>query len=150
MAKESRLSEVHAQILRQHVEIRARMRGIERLAKTHAKADAERHLRVSLSHFAAVFDDHLAFEERELTPLMRTVDAWGPERVEALFDEHREQRARVERTVALAEDSSTNGHELEGEIHWLIESLLADMVHEEEALRSLEDVDSSSSPQMTG
>lgn len=149
MAKESRLSEVHAQILRQHVEIRARMRGIERLAKG-GKADAERHLRVSLAHFAAIFEEHLAFEERELLPLVTGVDAWGPERVAALLDEHREQRTRVERTVALAEEGTMRGHELEGEVHWLMQSLLDDMLHEEGELRTFEDIEGASTPQMTG
>ena len=150
MAKESRLNEVHVQILRQHVEIRARIRGIERLAKAHGKGEAQRHLRMSLTHFAAVFEEHLSFEEQELAPLVRAVDAWGPERVRAMLDEHREQRRRVERTVALAEEETMRGHELEGEVHWLMDSLLTDMIHEEDELRSFEEIDDSSTPQMTG
>lgn len=150
MGTSTRLSEVHAQILRQHVEIRARMRGIERLADAHAKVEALRHLRVSLVHFAAMFEDHLAFEERELIPLVRGVDAWGPERVEAMLEEHREQRVRVERTVSFAEEGSLRISELEGEVHWLMESLLADMIREEDELRVFEEIDSSATPQMTG
>lgn len=150
MSEESRLQQVQAQILRQHVEIRARMRGIERMAVSVGSPDTRRHLRMSLAHFASVFDEHLAFEERELAPLLRAIDAWGPVREEALLSEHREQRARVVRTVTLAEEGELHGLELTGEIHWLMRTILIDMVEEEKELATLELIEANAIPQMTG
>jgi hypothetical protein len=148
MNTQSRLTDIHAQILRQHIELRARLRGIERLAKAVGKAEARHHLCVSLAHFAAVFEEHLAFEERELVPIMRDLDAWGPVRVAALQAEHVEQRTRVERIVAFSDAPEADRQELEGEVHWLAQSLCADMSSEEMELVSLEELDTL--PQMTG
>lgn len=148
MVSESRLSSVHAQILRQHVEIRARLRGIEHLAKAAGKSTVRHHLQVSLAHFASVFESHLAFEERELLPLVQDLDAWGPVRVNAILAEHAEQRKRVERIVAFSESPDIERHELQGEVSWLAQSLIADMDGEETELGRLEQLDST--PQMTG
>ena len=149
MDEASSLTEIRAQILRQHVEIRARLRGIERLAKACHAAEARRHLHTSLTHFAAVFDEHLGFEERTLEPIVRAVDAWGTVRADAMLAEHAEQRQRVERAAAFAEDGEITHHELEGELHWLAQSLLSDMTAEETALAALETLDVAST-QMTG
>lgn len=150
MSEASRLKQVQAQILRQHVEIRARMRGIVRMATAIGSPDTQRHLRMSLAHFAAVFEEHLTFEERELGPVLHALDAWGPAREQALVDEHREQRMRVERTVALAEAGELRGHELTGEIHWLARTLLADMGEEEDELARVEAIEAGAVPQLTG
>jgi iron-sulfur cluster repair protein YtfE (RIC family) len=148
MPTEIRLSLVHAHILRQHVEIRARLRGIVHLAKSSGKVEARHHLQMSLAHFASVFEQHLSFEERELMPLVKTLDAWGEVRVEAMRAEHAEQRRRVERIVAYAEAHDVERRELEGEVNWLAQSLLGDMSAEETELGSLEELETA--PQMTG
>ena len=150
MSTNSQLTEIRAQILRQHVEIRARLRGIERLAQACHDADARRHLLVSLGHFASVFEEHLCFEERELAPLIRGVDAWGAERAAAIDGEHLEQRRRITTAVAFAEDGDVRRHELEGEVHWLAETLLADMAEEEATLLALEEIEAFATPQQTG
>lgn len=148
MIATSRLSSIHTQILRQHVEIRARLRGIEHLAKTAGKSETRHHLQLSLAHFAAVFEQHLAFEERELLPLVKDVDAWGPVRASAMLEEHAEQRKRIERIVAYADAPDIGRTELQGEVTWLSQSLKEDMEHEETELSKLEQLDST--PQMTG
>ena len=148
MRTETPLSLLHAHILRQHVEIRARLRGIVHLAKACAKVEARHHLQMSLAHFACVFEQHLSFEEQELMPVVQAVDAWGEVRVAAIRAEHAEQRQRIERVVAYADANDVGRHELEGELQWLAESLLADMSAEETALTELENLDAA--PQMTG
>jgi hypothetical protein len=55
-----------------------------------------------------------------------------------MIEEHAEQRRRLERACAAAEDETVARHELEGEAHWLVGSLLEDMVKEEDELALLE------------
>jgi iron-sulfur cluster repair protein YtfE (RIC family) len=148
MRTETPLSLVHAHILRQHVEIRARLRGIAHLAKACRKVEARHHLQMSLAHFASVFEEHLSFEEQELMPVVQALDAWGEVRAAAIRAEHAEQRKRIERMVAYADAHDVGRRELEGELHWLADSLLADMSAEETELAALENLDAA--PQMTG
>lgn len=149
----TQLGDIRTQVLRQHAEIRARLRGIDRTAIAAGKRDALVHLRVSLAHFAALFDEHLSFEERALGPILRGLDSWGPVREAALFEEHIEQRKRVEAACALAEDATSGSRELAGEVHWLIETLTEDMDREELELGRLMErarLEGTSTDQMTG
>src|SRR5690242_17340430 len=99
-------SDVQRHIVEQHEEIRARLQGLRRTAAYDHLPGAYRALRISLLRFAAHFDAHLAFEERELAPRLRELDAWGMAREAALRSEHREQRTRLEHVCALAEEPS--------------------------------------------
>ena len=147
----SAFERVHGAILRQHTEIRARMRGIDRLAVAAGRHDSLGHLRIALGHFAALFEQHLAFEERELGPLLRAMDSWGPVRENDMIEEHRGQRQRVEALFVLPEDdTAATMSELRGEVHWLMKTLTEDMDHEDADLRTLERSEREGVAQMTG
>jgi len=146
----SAFERVHGVILRQHTEIRARMRGIDRLSTAAGKHDSLNHLRITLGHFASMFEQHLAFEERELAPLLRAVDSWGPVRENDLIEEHREQRQRVEALCALADSTATKMSEVRGEVHWLMKTLTEDMEREEAELEALGRLEVEGAAQMTG
>lgn len=145
-----RLVDVERKILEQHKEVRARVAGLNQSVERIDLPWALAALRVLLLRFANYFEDHLGFEERELVPRMREVEAWGPLRVEALFEEHADQRRRLERVCALVEDpiTITSRDMIIGAVEELTSSLMADMAHEEEMLEELRCVDQPN--QMTG
>lgn len=134
------IGDVRRTVLLQHIEIRARIRDLAALADGASSISAVRLLQTLLSQFAARFGAHLEFEERELAPRMREVDAWGPEREAALLAEHAGQRERIERVCALA-GGSTPGGSMASEVQGLADSLLVDMTEEERALAELAEIE---------
>lgn len=130
--------DVHAAILRQHVEIRARLRGLDAGATPGSSTlFTALSLRVSLFRLAVLFESHLRYEELELAPRIRDLDAWGAAREAALLAEHDEQRTRIERACFVAE-SEVIGGDLAHEVSSLVVSLLDDMAREERELSELE------------
>lgn len=129
-------SDVHAIVLRQHEEIRARLLGLDMCISPVSAATA--YLRVSLLRLALVMESHLTFEEQELAPRIRELDAWGAVRERAMLAEHAEQRTRLEHACALAESETTADLELAREVSSLVVSLLDDMAREERELVHLE------------
>jgi hypothetical protein len=144
--------DVQREILEQHEEIRARIHGLQRNAERIDIPWAQGALRILLLRFATNFDAHLAFEERELAPRIRMLDAWGIEREAALRAEHRDQRRRLERVCALADEASTvETMALFDEVSALADSLLDDMLVEERTIAELVRIDEHGHvDQMTG
>jgi hypothetical protein len=128
--------DVSAQVLHQHAEIRARLRDLDACG-TLAPPQAASLLRVALIRLAALFESHLEFEEIELAPWMRDVDAWGPCREAAMLAEHDEQRRRLQEICAMAEASSTDDLAFAHEVSSLLVSILDDMAREERQLSLL-------------
>jgi Hemerythrin HHE cation binding domain len=124
-------------VLEQHDEIRARLHGLAEMAGRVSLPSATHALRTSLLRLARRFDAHLAYEERELVPLVRALDAWGPEREAAILVEHREQRGRLERVCALAEDPEVDPLDLVDEVWAFIGEIVEDMISEEGMLAEL-------------
>lgn len=146
----SSLGHVNARVFEQHLEIRARLRGLSASAIAPPTATTGILLRVSLLRFTKFFDAHLRFEEREVAPRIRELDAWGPVREARMLEEHVEQRARLERICGMAEDPSTDVSDLAFEIALLIATLLGEMEGEEHHLSELERVEAFGVVQMTG
>jgi hypothetical protein len=144
--------DVQRTIQLQHREIFARIDGLTRNAERADLPWAVRALRVLLLRFAAQFDAHLAYEERELGPRIRELDAWGRAREAVLLSEHREQRRLVERVCGLAEDSTAeHTNEFSDAVLALADRLLEDMAHEEYLLAELARIDEDGHvDQMTG
>lgn len=142
---------VCTKVLRQHEELRARLRGLDRMASGALCATGRAQLHVGLVRFASAFDAHLAFEEEQLVEAMRDLDPWSGVRDVALREEHTEQRARLERLCAMAEEEdSVTTSELSGEVHWLVDILLVDIVEEESRLTVLLQIEAQGYEQMTG
>lgn len=143
-------ADVQRRVLEQHVQIRARVHGLQRSAESIDVPGQQRAMRALLFRFAALFDAHLAYEERELGPRIREVDAWGAAREAALRAEHRDQRRRIEQVCALADDPA-DAPALFEEVAALADELLADMAVEERMMASLALIDEQGHiDQMTG
>src|SRR4051812_17335019 len=106
------IADVEHSIRVQHAEIRARLRALTRDAERADLPWALDALRLLLRRFAVELDEHLAFEELELAPRIRELDAWGKAREAALLSEHRDQRRRVESVCALTEEPAPDLDEL--------------------------------------
>jgi hypothetical protein len=132
----SHFGDVHATVLHQHEEIRARLRGLDMCTSPGSAATA--YLRVSLLRLALLMESHLTFEEQALAPRIRELDAWGSARERAMLIEHAEQRSRLEHACWLAESEQTGELELTREVSSLVVSLLDDMAREERELLQLE------------
>ena len=134
--------EVKLDVLAQHEELRSRIRALGRNAERVDSPRAHRILRLLVLRFAAQLDAHLAYEERELGPRVRQLDAWGAAREAALYAEHRDQRRRIEEVAMLAEAPGAADHAAFCEaVLELTDRILADMIHEETTLEELERID---------
>lgn len=142
--------DVHAALLGQHAEIRARLRGLDPAIIPRSVAVAALSLRLSLLRLAVVFESHLRYEELELAPLIRDSDAWGPLREAAMHAEHAEQRTRLEHVCFLVESEAADEMLLSREVSSLVVALLEDMAHEEHDLTQLSRVLEGGFDQMTG
>lgn len=86
-----------------------------------------------LGQLASELELHLEFEERELIPILREADAWGPVRVEAISEEHSQQRTLIRALVENARGPCDIGA-LAEELGRFVESFARDMAEEEEHL----------------
>ena len=145
-----RFGDVSAVVLSQHAEIRARLRELDVLGGPMPPDAVAIHLRVELLRLASLFERHLAFEEDELAPWIRDVDAWGPCREEAMLTEHGEQRRRLREICAMAESSSADELDFAHEVSSLLVSILEDMAREERQLSLLGWLYDYGAEQMTG
>lgn len=90
-------SEVRTQILQEHAVLRRRLLHVQQLAERalrRAEVDPLE-LRAEALALASVFSDHLAMEDAQLAPLLATLDAWGPVRLERMNGEHAVQRRMI-------------------------------------------------------
>jgi hypothetical protein len=142
--------DVSARVLAQHAEIRTYLRELDALDGSLSSPLAAAHLRVSLLRLALLFESHLVFEELELAPWIRDVDAWGPCREAAMLDEHDHQRVRLRTICAMAEAAAIDELELSQEVSNLLVSLLEDMAREERQLSLLGWLYDYGAEQMTG
>lgn len=130
-----------SRILDHHAELRARLHGVAATASEARAPQGSLAIGAALLRLSAGFEAHLGFEERELVPRLRGIDAWGRERETALLTEHREQRERLEIVCALAEQPEVDAVSLATEVAKLVADLLADMQREEQMLERLADID---------
>ncbi|MFO0598673.1 MAG: hemerythrin domain-containing protein [Myxococcaceae bacterium] len=81
------LQVVRKNLLAQHENLRRLMVEVETVLAHHGDASAA----VKALHDAC--QAHNAAEEAVLVPILRDIDAWGPERVKQLLDEHSNEHA---------------------------------------------------------
>jgi len=127
-----RPSEIRDQLLLQHASVRGRL-GVARLAVNRwALGEVPRgHVRGELAGLADALRSHNRLEEGALRELLRTVDAWGPARLEIMVEAHiREHQDVFEALLAVGEAEDP----LDGvkEIERLHVRLLEHMAREEE------------------
>lgn len=86
--------ETRTAILEQHRGLRdglAEIQG-EALGLLSGSKGTRAQLLAHLTRLVARLEGHMSFEDERLVPVLRTIDAWGPERVERFRDEHERQR----------------------------------------------------------
>ena len=115
-------------ILMEHDELRAA------IAKVISAADPAR-LAVATNALLDRLTEHLAYEERALEPVLRAIDAWGPERARRMREDHRAQRVEIAKLREELATAPTGG--LGRPVRPFVDELLADMAVEERDVLSL-------------
>ena len=130
-----RPSEARRRILDQHSRLREGLDALDGLAAKVLGGELRPRveLRSSARELIEGLEQHMHFEERVLTPVLRDADPWGPERLESFLAEHARQR-EVLRALAHEVGESDDPVELallaRGFVAWLRD----DMREEESAI----------------
>jgi hypothetical protein len=127
---------VRDEVLKQHVELRGLLaRAIVDAApqpSAPSEMDAEC-LATTARDLCARFRVHLAFEEDALARVFAVLDAWGPERVRNLHDDHARQRKEFDALLGMFE-AGGDVEVLAVALRNLASDLLRDMEEEEDRL----------------
>lgn len=92
-----------------------------------------RRVRAALDRVRAELLAHLDYEEEALVELLRSADAWGPQRADALVREHEQERTMIEAVIEDFDAGDRTLQELTDELAWLAASIEKDMTEEERA-----------------
>ncbi len=124
-------SDIRRIILNEHGELRRRLRFVEdtldALAKGEAQARADATER--LNHFYDSFLKHIAHEERILEPVLHELTAWGPVTTAGMDEDHKHQRAEIERLRMLKPE--LNEEKFIHDVRAFVAELYTDMAEEE-------------------
>lgn len=102
--------EARTRITTDHEVLRSLCRALVEVAAAATRHEAQRPVvRELLAQLCSEIEDHLAYEEQVLVPILRDADAWGPVRVEELSKEHADQRAVL---LVLLDDARDGGREI--------------------------------------
>jgi len=116
-------------VLEQHLGLRRLlMMGLAQASEEHQELPHEP-LRALVSEIHSVFVRHLTDEEELILPILENDLPLGPQRAEALREEHARQRGELEALCAWPEDRSDL--ELATRFGRLAAALLEDITHEE-------------------
>jgi hypothetical protein len=126
---------VRLEVLEQHTVLREHLeRTLEATAQgLRGEDSAHTEVFASARDLHRKFRTHLNFEERALVPILATEELWGPERADALLEEHERQRAELDTLIEGIELGWDLGR-LSLVLRSLAVDLLRDMREEEEAL----------------
>jgi hemerythrin len=130
-------SEVRDRISTDHALLRSLTEAVISVARAAEHDERQRPaIRDVLCRVCVEVERHFQFEEEVIAPLLREVDAWGPVRVESLFQAHAEQRSVLIALVEEAQDGVRNVEDLAEEIVWFFRRFDREMA--EEAARLLD------------
>lgn len=116
---------VRKNLLAQHEHLRGLMKALESALDTKAdRATLDAH--VKALHDAVLV--HNAAEEGTLRPILETIDAWGPERVKTMLEEHKQEHAFI--VEGLAPNAK------EAAIREVLAHIAGHMAHEEQGILS--------------
>lgn len=118
-------------ILVEHEGLRGGLRSIEALLGKHESGDpaALAIAHQELKNFVTGFLRHIEHEERILEPVLAVIDAWGPQRKQAMDEEHAMQRELVGRLAKM--EPSSNVVAWLHEVRTFMTDLYKDMADEE-------------------
>ena len=121
-------SEIRAELLTQHEDLRARIDEARRLIDRQARGD-ESDLHGSLVRLTDVVRLHNAREEELMRDVFPTLDAWGPTRAEVMHEGHVHEHEALFASLVAARDASS-GESL-ASVRKLLDDMLAHMDREE-------------------
>jgi hypothetical protein len=120
-------------VLEQHQQLRRMLTmGLAQARQSAARDGGQEPLRDLVALIRDVFARHLADEEALIVPILESDPPVGPQRVQALREEHDWQRRELEALCAWPEEGSEL--ELAARFETLARVLLRDITHEEQAL----------------
>jgi hypothetical protein len=129
-------SELRQAVLAQHVVIAELLDEVESAARRVQGGDGSLlgRLRERGRELHARMAEHLDFEDRFLVPVVRDVDAWGPERARAISEEHADQRELLAFVLSRLEDRDSPVQLLAEQLRNFAGALRDDMHYEEQAV----------------
>ena len=128
-------SEIRKKVLSDHAVLRERLDALEALTRAAEgagdSASAREELRLAGERFHEMLAQHMRWEDEHLGPALLEADAWGPERLARLRQEHREQREELAAFVESLHDPDRSTRELGAVLRDLAAWLRRDMQGEE-------------------
>jgi hypothetical protein len=127
------LTEIRDELLSQHAGLRGRLEAVRLATNLWARGEVlQAQVRGELAGLADALRSHNLREEGALRELVRTVDAWGPARLEIMEEAHvREHHHLVEALLAIGE--AQDRRDAIAELDRFRTRLLEHMAREEEA-----------------
>jgi hypothetical protein len=129
-------NEARERIFAQHETIRMLLRAAGTVADL--ASGGSRRVADLLPHYLesvrAALEEHLAFEERILSPILAADPPLGPQRAQRLEAEHRRQRAELAALAREREQIAFQPGAVAQRLRALIDAFLADMTEEERLL----------------
>jgi hypothetical protein len=139
----SALDEVKEHILSDHREIRAMLDEVAAIVASVPPGEdgsaALRRLSEPVWKLTLFFEEHMAFEERHLLPLLLETGDWGTIRAKRLKEEHHAQRSVLRTMVKEFDARAKSNDKLFDDARWLVESFRKDMTAEENELETIRD-----------
>ena len=127
-------SAVRKRVLEEHVTLRGLIATVlshaERVLDAEAKSDEE--LPLHARELYSTLVRHLDLEDLILAPALRSADAWGEARSDALLAEHRLQRQQLHEALRVLEEDGVA--KLAQSLQSFARDILDDMAREEEKL----------------
>jgi hemerythrin HHE cation binding domain-containing protein len=125
-------SELRDELLLQHASLRGRLQTARLAVERWANGEVSpTNIRVELAGLVNALRSHNLLEERTLRELVRTIDAWGPARVEIMDEAHaREHHDLCDAVIAVG--AATDPREGTTAFARFSERLLQHMAREEE------------------
>jgi iron-sulfur cluster repair protein YtfE (RIC family) len=124
-------------VLADHEKLRDRLVDLEALAfaveQPHPDGKQVAKLRADAEAFLEYLAKHMHWEEAYLLPALFEADSWGPQRVEQLLEDHREQRELFTLILDRVHDANRPDAVVSRDIRGLV-GLLRDDMREEEAV----------------
>jgi iron-sulfur cluster repair protein YtfE (RIC family) len=131
------LESLRQDLLQQHREVRRLVTNARRLSTQISKggpvAAPAKRLRELLVELNRTLEVHWAFESEALNPILKTIDAWGPERVRRMETDHRAEHDAMAGAMGIASGAGTP-KKLAAATHSMANELIAHMEDEEKYL----------------
>jgi len=127
------IGDVRARVLAEHARIRIVVDDVDRLATAVSAGDFAKIelLRERAERLYRMLTNHIDHEESVLAPIIESIDAWGPVRLEQMLHDHAGQRMALKQA---AYDLGVEGRPLGQAVQSMCWELLHDMKREEHDL----------------